>query len=126
MRTRTTRSCARSRTTGPWDAWPGPARRRRSTRCSPRRLDRRRRRRDSSRRMTLNAYNQIASRGLDRIAALSDGVFAVALTLLVLDIRLPDGAVIDSDSALLQALGALGPRIVPYLLSFMTIGIFWN
>src|SRR4051812_50112385 len=66
--------------------------------------------------------SDLASRGLDRIAALSDGVFAVALTLLVLDIRLPAGPVIDSDTALLGALGALGPRIVPYLLSFMTIG----
>ncbi|MHB8389319.1 MAG: TMEM175 family protein [Acidobacteriaceae bacterium] len=34
-------------------------------------------------------YNKIANQSLERIAALSDGVFAFALTLLVLDLRLP-------------------------------------
>ena len=35
------------------------------------------------------SYNRIAGRSVERIAALSDGVFAVAMTLLVLDLRVP-------------------------------------
>jgi uncharacterized membrane protein len=78
--------------------------------------------------MALTAYNQIANRGLERIAALSDGVFAVAMTLLVLDIRLPVEVIarVHTDVDLLQALGGLASKLVPYLLSFLTLGIFWN
>ena len=36
-----------------------------------------------------NAYNAIQGRSLERLAALSDGIFAVAMTLLVLDIHIP-------------------------------------
>ena len=35
------------------------------------------------------SYNQIAGRSVERLAALSDGIFAVAMTLLVLDLRAP-------------------------------------
>ena len=35
------------------------------------------------------AYNRIASQRVERLAALSDGIFAVAMTLLVLDVRVP-------------------------------------
>jgi uncharacterized membrane protein len=33
------------------------------------------------------AYNQVTSQSVERLAALSDGIFAVAMTLLVLDLR---------------------------------------
>jgi uncharacterized membrane protein len=71
-------------------------------------------------------YNQIANRSLERIGALSDGLFAIAMTLIVLEIRVPATAGIDSDAQLLAALGDLAPRFLTYLLSFMTLGIFWN
>jgi len=35
------------------------------------------------------SYNRIAGQSVERLAALSDGIFAVAMTLLVLDLRLP-------------------------------------
>jgi uncharacterized membrane protein len=70
-------------------------------------------------------YNRIAGTNLDRLAALSDGVFAVAMTLLVLDLRAPAAEAIHSEHELLAALGALAPRVVTYLMSFMTLGIFW-
>jgi uncharacterized membrane protein len=70
-------------------------------------------------------YNRIAGQNLDRLAALSDGVFAVAMTLLVLDLRAPAAEAIHSEYDLLTALGALAPRVVAYLMSFMTLGIFW-
>jgi uncharacterized membrane protein len=70
-------------------------------------------------------YNRIAGQSLERIAALSDGVFAVALTLLVLDLHTPVAAAIHSEGELWQALIALAPKVLIYLISFMTLGIFW-
>jgi uncharacterized membrane protein len=75
--------------------------------------------------MTLT-YNQIAARGLERIAALSDGLFAIAMTLIVLEIRIPDPGPISTEQELWAAIVALGPRFVTYLLSFLTLGIFWG
>ena len=71
-------------------------------------------------------YNQIANRSLERIGALSDGLFAIAMTLIVLEIRVPELPRGSTDSQLLAALGDLGPRFVTYGLSFLTLGIFWN
>ena len=71
------------------------------------------------------SYDQIAGRGLERLAALSDGVFAIAMTLLVLDIRSPAAEAIHSEQDLWQALVALSPRLLMYLMSFLTLGIFW-
>jgi uncharacterized membrane protein len=72
-----------------------------------------------------DAYNRIAAGDVGRIAALSDGVFAVAVTLLVLDIHAPESADIHSEAALASALCALAPRGLTWILSVMTLGIFW-
>jgi uncharacterized membrane protein len=71
-------------------------------------------------------YNQIANRSLERIGALSDGLFAIAMTLIVLEIRVPPTTGIATESDLWGQLLLLGPRFLTYLLSFMTLGIFWN
>jgi uncharacterized membrane protein len=73
----------------------------------------------------MNLYNRIQGRNADRLAALSDGIFAVAMTLLVLDLHLPSAAQVNGEGALLAALGALGPQWLAYLMSFLTLGIFW-
>jgi len=70
-------------------------------------------------------YNRIAGQSLERLAALSDGIFAVAMTLLVLDIHAPAAHTIHSENDLWLALRALAPRLLVYLMSFMTLGIFW-
>jgi uncharacterized membrane protein len=70
-------------------------------------------------------YNRIAGQSVERISALSDGVFAIALTLIVLEIHVPEQAAIHNDAELWQALCALAPRILMYLMSFLTLGIFW-
>jgi uncharacterized membrane protein len=70
-------------------------------------------------------YNLIAGQSVERLAALSDGLFAVAMTLLVLDLKVPAGHAIETEQALLAALGELAPRLVVYLMSFLTLGIFW-
>lgn len=71
-------------------------------------------------------YNRIAGQSLERICALSDGIFAVALTLLVLDIHAPEARLVGDEKTLLHALAALGPRFAMYLMSFLTLGIFWT
>jgi uncharacterized membrane protein len=70
-------------------------------------------------------YNLIAGQNIERLAALSDGVFAVAMTLLVLDLRMPAETAIHSESDLWHAMVGLAPRILVYLMSFLTLGIFW-
>jgi uncharacterized membrane protein len=70
-------------------------------------------------------YNRIAGQSVERLAALSDGVFAVAMTLLVLDLRAPAVEAIHSERDLWAGMAALGPRLLMYILSFMTLGIFW-
>ncbi len=70
-------------------------------------------------------YNRIQGRNLDRLSALSDGIFAVAMTLLVLDLHIPSPAQIHGEGQLLAALGAMGPQWITYGMSFLTLGIFW-
>jgi uncharacterized membrane protein len=70
-------------------------------------------------------YNQVAGKSVERLAALSDGIFAVAMTLLVLDLRVPPAAAIHSERDLWHALVVLSPRLLIFLMSVMTIGIFW-
>jgi uncharacterized membrane protein len=70
-------------------------------------------------------YNLIAGQNLERLAALSDGLFAIAMTLLVLDLRVPVSAAIHSERDLLSALVVLSPRLLAYFMSFMTLGLFW-
>src|SRR6266849_1587580 len=59
-----------------------------------------------------------------RSMALSDGIFAVAITLLVLDLRLPD-VVIPNDQALQQKLVGLIPGAFSFLLSFVVVALYW-
>jgi len=70
-------------------------------------------------------YNRIAGQSVERLAALSDGIFAVAMTLLVLDLRVPAMDAVHSERDLWRALVTLSPRLVPYIMSFVTLGIFW-
>jgi uncharacterized membrane protein len=70
-------------------------------------------------------YNAIQGRSLERLSALSDGIFAVAMTLLVLDIHVPAHEAIHSEAELCRALTAMAPQWIAYLMSFLTLGIFW-
>ena len=72
-------------------------------------------------------YNRFSGQSLDRLTSLSDGVFAVAMTLLVLDLRVPVGLAASkaSEHGLWNALLKLGPSFAAYLLSFTMLGTFW-
>ena len=60
---------------------------------------------------------------MSRLNNLSDGVFAIALTLLAFDLRLPEGVLV---SALPNKLLELAPKFVVYLISFVVIGGAWG
>lgn len=60
-----------------------------------------------------------------RLETLSDGIYAVAMTLLVLDLRLPDDLHPRSAAQLTAALLQLWPKAFPYLLSFGVLGLRW-
>ena len=61
----------------------------------------------------------------ERVNAFSDGVFAIAITLLVLDIKTPSALKIASDADLASAILALWPRYAAYVQSFLVIGVYW-
>ena len=63
--------------------------------------------------------------GTNRIEALADGIFAVAMTLLVLDVKLPDGEVFANDRALFDRLLSLEHTFVIYFISFIVLAMFW-
>ncbi len=62
----------------------------------------------------------------DRLSGISDGIFSVGMTLLVLGLVVPslNGAA-TTEGQLWDTLRALGPRALIYAMSFMTLGIFW-
>ena len=70
-------------------------------------------------------YNQFAGKNVERLAALSDGIFAVAMTLLLLELHTPPRERIHSEADLWRGLAALAPQLLVYLMSFITLGIFW-
>ena len=61
----------------------------------------------------------------NRLEALIDGIFAVALTLLVLDIKLPDNVEIVTNDELVARLVGLERHFVIYAISFVVIGMYW-
>jgi len=56
----------------------------------------------------------------NRLEALSDGVFAIVITLLVLDLRLPAG-----HGDLEARLVSLWPRLLAYVFTFIVVGVYW-
>jgi len=72
----------------------------------------------------LRDYNRIAGQSLERIAALSDSIFAVTMTLLVLDLRAPATEAIHGEFVLVHGFAALAPRLLVYLMSCLTLASF--
>ncbi|AEV86457.1 transmembrane protein [Actinoplanes sp. SE50] len=82
-------------------------------------------------------YHRISGGSVERLAALSDGIFAVTMTLLVLDLHVPVAAEVSRqrplwsagavapERALWGALVHVGPSALAFALSFLTLGMFW-
>jgi len=60
-----------------------------------------------------------------RVETLSDGIFAVAMTLLVLDIKSPENRNFETTSDLISYLAALEHSFAMYAISFFVLAIFW-
>ena len=60
-----------------------------------------------------------------RVEALTDGIYAVAMTLLVIELKLPDHASFATTQALADALIALLPRVYAWVMSFFVLAFFW-
>jgi uncharacterized membrane protein len=66
-----------------------------------------------------------ADNSLGRLLTLSDGIFAIAMTLLALDMKVPDLGNRPGDAALRHALAANGDTYWSFLLTFYVIGSYW-
>ena len=74
-----------------------------------------------------SATTPFSHRGsLDRLFVLADGVFAISLTLLALELALPEAAANLHGQALLAALLQTWPKVLSYLTSFTMIATFWQ
>lgn len=62
---------------------------------------------------------------LDRLKALSDGVFAIVMTLLVLELRIPEVARLDAEKELLRGLVLLLPKFIAFIVTFLISGLYW-
>ena len=62
---------------------------------------------------------------IHRSDALTDGVFAVAMTLLVIDLKLPEHSLIHTADDLAQALASLLPKAISWFISFGVLAFFW-
>jgi uncharacterized membrane protein len=57
--------------------------------------------------------------GKGRLEAFSDGVIAIIITIMVLEMKVPRGEYLDT-------IAPLWPVFVSYVLSFIIVGIYWN
>ena len=62
---------------------------------------------------------------LDRLLLFSDAVFAIAITLLVLELKVPERESIRSGGELLAALGGELAKFAAFFISFAVIGVYW-
>jgi uncharacterized membrane protein len=69
----------------------------------------------------LEGESRVRDYGLERQMMLSDGVFAIAMTLLVLDLRVPAGW----DGTAIGLIAGAGAQFFGYVMSFFTISLFW-
>ncbi|MBN6054411.1 DUF1211 domain-containing protein, partial [Nonomuraea sp. RK-328] len=82
-------------------------------------------------------YSRFSGGSIGRLAGLSDGVFAIAMPLLVLELHVPvaeavhhrspvwEGGALDAEQGLWHAPALLAPKLLAYFMSFLKLGIFW-
>ena len=74
-----------------------------------------------------NLHNELKKEfQLERMILFSDAVFAIAITLLVIEIKVPDLHEDVTDKALLKEIGHLVPKFLGFIVSFMLIGAYWT
>jgi len=71
-------------------------------------------------------YNIFAGKNIQRIEALSDGVFSIAMTILVLGLTIPFLEAVHTEGDLGLQLLSMAPKLLVYFMSFITLGLFWT
>ncbi len=71
-------------------------------------------------------YNIFAGQDIQRTKALADGVFSIAMTILVLELSIPFIVNVHTEGDLWSLLLSTLPRLLVYFMSFITLGIFWT
>jgi uncharacterized membrane protein len=69
-----------------------------------------------------NSVESGNTRLLERMLYFSDAVFAIVLTLLVLDLRLPAGV---TDASLVRGVIEMAPKLVAFAITFALVAVFW-
>jgi hypothetical protein len=67
----------------------------------------------------ISEFHHEEQMGKGRLEAFSDGVIAIIITIMVLELEVPHGATVD-------VLWPLMPVLLSYVLSFIYVGIYWN
>ena len=77
--------------------------------------------------MSAQLHNELRKEfQLERLILFSDAVFAIAITLLVIEIKIPELHEEVSDAAILHSLKHLIPKFVGFIISFAIIGTYWT
>jgi uncharacterized membrane protein len=63
--------------------------------------------------------------GKNRIEALSDGIFAIVMTLLILELHVPSLPASAANVEVVAAIVALWPKFLTYVVAFVSLGVFW-
>jgi len=63
---------------------------------------------------------------LERVVFFSDAVFAIAITLLIFDVRAPILVALNPDSSLLDQLGTMSGQLFAFVVGFLVIGSYWS
>jgi uncharacterized membrane protein len=71
--------------------------------------------------MSTERPNPLANLGIFRLETLEDGIFAIAMTLLVLNLKVPS----KLDDSLMMAILQIWPNLVTFFGSFLLLGVFW-
>jgi uncharacterized membrane protein len=80
----------------------------------------------ANRKQLTKSSDEHTSLSFERIVFFSDAVMAIAITLLVIDLKIPNIPTALAAAELQASLRELTPRIVSFVISFSVVGVYWS